>query len=258
MWPQMTEKRRALLADLAARCSPMPAAVDRAELARLPAPVRRYLERVLPPQPRRIRTVTARQQGTFSFNGKLWLPFASRQWVTPEVPGFLWDASIQMMPFVNAFVHDAYLAGEGILEARLFGLIPLARQKPSPELAQGELLRFLAETLWYPTALIPGCGVKWTEVDDSTAQVSLQDRSTEASLKFHFGSDGLVDTVHADARPRLVKGKSIPAPWHCRFWDYRERQGLLVPLEGEVTWILPEGPLPYWRGRLVEVVYDFR
>jgi hypothetical protein len=258
MWPQLTEKRRALLVDLAARCSPMPAAVDPAELVRLPTPVRRYLERVLPQHPRRIHTLAARQQGSFSFDGKRWLPFTARQWMAPEVPGFLWDARIRMMPFVNAFVHDAYLAGEGILDARLFGLIPLAREKPTPELAQGELLRFLAETPWYPTALIPGCGVTWSEVDDSTAQASLQDRSTQVSLKFHFGSDGLVDTIQADARPRLVKGKSVPAPWHCRFSDYREQQGLLVPLEGEVTWMLPEGPFPYWRGRLVEAVFDFR
>jgi hypothetical protein len=29
-----------------------------------------------------------------------------------------------------------------------------------------------------------------------------------------------------------------------------------VPLEAEVAWILPDGPKPYWRGRIVEIVYE--
>jgi hypothetical protein len=30
----------------------------------------------------------------------------------------------------------------------------------------------------------------------------------------------------------------------------------MVPREGEVAWILPEGRLTYWRGRVVKVEYD--
>ena len=30
-----------------------------------------------------------------------------------------------------------------------------------------------------------------------------------------------------------------------------------VPLDGEVTWLLPEGEEPYWRGHITEIVYEF-
>lgn len=30
-----------------------------------------------------------------------------------------------------------------------------------------------------------------------------------------------------------------------------------VPLEGEVAWMLPAGPWPYWRGRITSVTYAF-
>jgi hypothetical protein len=30
-----------------------------------------------------------------------------------------------------------------------------------------------------------------------------------------------------------------------------------VPLDGEVAWLLPEGPKPYWRGRIAEIDYEF-
>jgi hypothetical protein len=53
-------------------------------------------------------------------------------------------------------------------------------------------------------------------------------------------------------------GKTIvPTPWHGRYWNYAERGGIQVPLEGEVAWLLPEGARPYWRGRIVEIVHEF-
>jgi hypothetical protein len=41
------------------------------------------------------------------------------------------------MPGLTARVHDAYIAGEGILHAALFGLISLANVRGTSEMAQG-------------------------------------------------------------------------------------------------------------------------
>jgi hypothetical protein len=32
---------------------------------------------------------------------------------------------------------------------------------------------------------------------------------------------------------------------------------MLVPLGGEVAWLPPEGPKPYWRGRITAIEYEF-
>ncbi len=32
---------------------------------------------------------------------------------------------------------------------------------------------------------------------------------------------------------------------------------MMVPMSGKVEWVLPEGPFPYWRGRIVDAQYDF-
>jgi hypothetical protein len=53
--------------------------------------------------------------------GAQWRPFTSQR-----RPGFDWDARIAVLPGVPVCVHDAYVAGEGELQARLFGLVPLA------------------------------------------------------------------------------------------------------------------------------------
>ena len=45
-------------------------------------------------------------------------------------------------------------------------------------------------------------------------------------------------------------------PWQVRVWNYAERDGMIIPLEGEVAWLLPAGPYPYWRGKLKAISYE--
>jgi hypothetical protein len=76
------------------------------------------------------------------------------------------------------------------------------------------------------------------------------------SLDFHFGADGLVNRVHTAARGRDVGGHSVPTPWQGHWHRYARRGGLLVPLAGEVEWLLPAGAQPYWRGELLEAAFE--
>jgi hypothetical protein len=63
--------------------------------------------------------------------------------------------------------------------------------------------------------------------------------------------------VGAQARGRTVGGGVVPTPWQGRFWNYCERGGMRVPLDGEVAWLLAEGTKPYWRGHITGIVYEF-
>jgi hypothetical protein len=75
-------------------------------------------------------------------------------------------------------------------------------------------------------------------------------------MLFAFNDSDLIETVSAEARGRMVSGKIVPTPWQGRFWDYSQRDGMQVPLEGEVAWLLPAGAKPYWRGRIAEIAYE--
>jgi hypothetical protein len=160
-------------------------------------------------------------------------------------------------PGLNVFVHDAYVAGEGLLHAELLGLLTLADIRNTPEAAQGELMRFLAEAAWYPTALLPSQGVRWEAIDDMSARATLMDGATTVSLDFRFDAEGLLSGVRAAARHRTVNGKLVATPWQGRFWGYEVRGGMRIPLEGEVAWELSEGLWPYWRGRVTDITYEF-
>jgi hypothetical protein len=122
--------------------------------------------------------------------------------------------------------------------------------------AEGELMRFFAEAAWYPTALLPSQGVSWQGIDERSARATLADGGSRITLTFGFGADGLIETVNAEARGRMVGGKVIPTPWEGRWSNYQPRDGMRVPLSGEVAWLLPEGREPYWRGTVTELAYE--
>lgn len=256
-WQSGTETLRARLE--AARQPIKPAIYDAHELEGLPAPVQRYFRAALKDGQSIIASIKVVHEGQFSLGETevKWVPFTSNQVVVTRRPGFDWDARIRMAPGIYTFVHDAYVAGEGMLHATLFGLVSVANLRGTPEAAQGELMRFFAEAAWYPTSLLPSQGVRWEAVDNSTARATIKDGDTTVTLLFRFNDDGLIGSVRAEARGRAVNGAMVPTPWEGRMWGYEVRDGMRIPLEAEVAWQLADGALPYWRGRITEISYEF-
>ena len=260
-WKARTRELRDRLE--AERADAGPGVFDSAEIGGegLPDPVRRYSRAVLTPGQPMVAAADIAHEGRFSTNDAgppQWRPFTSTQRVIMRRAGFDWNARIQMAPGLSVLVHDAYVAGEGVLHAELMGLVAVADMRGTPEIARGELLRFLAEAVWYPTRLLPGQGVRWEAIDDATARVTLADDGVEVSLDFRFDEDGLVRSVYAPARHRTVRGGAlVETPWEGWFGAYAWRGGMRIPLVGEVAWVLPEGRRSYWRGRVTRVVYEF-
>jgi hypothetical protein len=225
----------------------------------LPAPVQKYFRAAFRDGQPIVSGVHVELSGTINMSatGEKWKKFTSTQRVIAQRPGFDWEGRIEMMPGLTARVHDAYIAGEGVLHATLFGLVSLANVRGTPEIAQGELMRFLAEAAWYPTALLPSQGVQWIAIDDFSAKATLKDGETALTLLFRFDENGLIESVRAEARGRAVSGTTIPTPWEVRWNNYNLTDGMCIPTEGEVAWLLPEGAKPYFRGRITSLRYEF-
>jgi hypothetical protein len=232
---------------------------DSREISDLPAPVQRYFNAVLKDGQPMVASVELTHTGTFNMGDaeEKWVPFDSTQYVIARRPGFVWDARVRMAPGFVVFVQDAYVAGEGALAAKILGLFTVMEQPSTPELAQGELMRFFAEGAWYPTALLPSQGVHWEAIDDTQASATITDGNTEIELVVIFDEQGLISEVYSDGRYREVDGVQVATPWQGRFWDYGWRDGMLIPLAGEVAWLDPEGPKPYWRGHIQTIEYEF-
>jgi hypothetical protein len=158
-----------------------------------------------------------------------------------------------MAPLAYTFVRDTYKDGVGSLHASFAGMLTVANMRGGEALNSGALYRYLAEATWMPAALLPRYGVQWAAVDDSRALATLHDFATSVSLEFTFNEAGEVTRIFTPARYRALDGYFEPTPWEGRFSNYRERCGMWIPLQAEVSWQIAGHWQPWWRGRIVNV-----
>lgn len=228
------------------------------DLAGLPAPVQRYLAKVIQEGQPYVETVRLRQVGHFRLGDTdaPWKALQAEQYFTTTPPGFVWDARIDMAPLVRARVIDLYQSGQGLLRAKIFSTLTVAEAQRSVELNTGELMRHLAEAVWFPTAFLPGQGIAWLPIDDRAAKATITHGDTRASLVFYFDDRDQVERIHAERWYQRGDGAFELVPWTGTWRHYQARNGLLIPNEGEVKWHLADGDLPYWRAHLVEIAYN--
>lgn len=240
---------------------PPGARFDARELEGLPAPVQRYFQAVLTDGQPIIAAATIEMNGTvnMSASGEQWKPFSSRQRVVTRRPGFLWDAQVEMFPGVPVHVEDSYVDGKGRLNAKVLGWMAVADSHRDGEIARSEFMRYFAESPWYPTALLPSQGVRWTAVDDASAGATIVDGPITLTLLFRFNDAGLIASVRADARSAGAgkDGVMVMLPWDCGLSDYRPQDAMLVPMAGEAAWMRAEGRKPYFVGQVKALRYEF-
>jgi hypothetical protein len=55
----------------------------------------------------------------------------------------------------------------------------------------------------------------------------------------------------------MVGKTMVMAPWEGIWSNYQTRDGVLVPLTGEVAWMRPEGRKPYFVGTVRALTFEF-
>jgi Family of unknown function (DUF6920) len=234
-------------------------AVSFKRLGSLPAPVLRYFRMALKDGQPLIRSARMTQRGEFLVAPKdnRWGPFEATQHFSADPPGFVWDARMRLSSLMDVRVRDAYLAGHGSMEARAAALVPVLEEEGKTELDAAALQRYLAEAIWFPTALLPRPGLTWKAVDTTRARATLTDSGVTVSLEFRFNEKGEITGVFSPGRYREEGGKFVLTPWIVTVRRYEERSGMRIPIEAEVSWRPPDGPQPYWKGKIVDARYEF-
>jgi len=250
---RVSSRIREYSAAVEAHATPVdPESYEQRDVENLPAPVRRYFETVLQEGQQHSTHVRLAQTGQFRLGGAdaSWHPFTARQTYSVSPPGYVWDAEIELLPLVSARVCDAYVDGEGILRANLLGAIPVASAGPDRRMNEAELQRYLSETPWFPTALLPAAGVSWEEIDDDTARASITDGDVTATGVFHFDEAGYIRRFTAD---RYRQDTGTTASWVGTYGTYEQRDAMVIPTEAEVGWETATGMVPYWRGEITDI-----
>ena len=218
-----------------------------AQLTGLPAPVQRYFRHVLPEGQPYLRGLRLRHTGQFKTDLKKdWIAIEGEQYITADPPGFIWQGT------TSQFVaRDEFVAGHGRLDVRLLGAVPIAGGT-GPAYDQGELLRWLVESSWLPTALLPNESIAWTAIDDHSARLTLTHQGHSVSCLLRFNERNEIAEAEA---PRQMN-EATERPWQCRFNQYRRWHGVLIPTVGEAGWVIDGEYQPYARFSVRELDYD--
>ena len=86
---------------------------------------------------------------------KNWITIKGEQYATTEKPGFIWKGTTSM--FV---ARDMYIAEKERMVVSLFSVFNVVNAK-GDVYEQGELLRWLCESVMYPTNFLPSNRLSW-------------------------------------------------------------------------------------------------
>jgi hypothetical protein len=218
-----------------------------AQLAGLPAPVQRYFRRVLHDGQPYLRSVRLRHTGKFKTAlDSDWGAISGQQYITADPPAFIWQGTTAL--FV---ARDEYVGGRGCLLVRLLGLIPIMYGH-GPRYDQGELLRWLGESAWLPTALLPSEQVSWIARDEYSATLTLTYRGQVISYLVRFNEQNELEQCEAER----YENDTTLLPWVGRFSEYRTLNGVHVPTVAEASWVIDGRRQPYAHFRVQELAYN--
>jgi hypothetical protein len=246
---RIDEERAALLA---ASRAPEPRVVTEDDPRALPDPVQRWLRWAQvagKPIPAAVRLT---QEGRFrQGEGRAWMPFTAEEHFTTDPPGFVWKTTMRMAPGLSIVGRDAYVAGRGSIDMRLFGLIPVARAS-GPALDQGALLRYLNETMWFPAAALSP-HITWEPVDAQSARATMRYGGVTGEATFIFDGMGRPVDMVAE-RQDLARGQL--ETWSTPLQEYGEFGGVRVPVTGQGIWRYDTGDFAYIELRITDLEFD--
>ena len=153
-------------------------------------------------------------------------------------------------------VVDAYAGGRGWLEVRVLGSVRVARAT-GPELDRGEAMRYLAEIVWAPDAILANRDLVWTDPGGDWITVALGTEEGAPEVRFRLDAAGDFVEIRAEDRPATgPEGGFVLRDWEGHFSDYERIGPRRVPRRGEVGYVCEDGYEAYWRGEIsgLEVV----
>lgn len=217
------------------------------QLEGLPAPVQRYFKNVLAENQPYINSVRLKHNGQFKIGvNKNWCDIQGQEYFTTEIPSFIWKGKIGVLS-----AKDMYLEGKGKIVVTLLHIFNIVK-KEGGTFNQGELLRWLGESVWFPTNLLPNDRLKWHAIDDSTAKVTFT--YNKLSL-FYIVSFNEQNQIYKLETKRYFKKDTLKT-WIGECYKYKELNGVKVPTVLKASWILNKSEHNYALFNVQEIEYD--
>ncbi len=216
-------------------------------LQNLPEPVQRYFKHVLKNGQPYISYVRLTHTGLFKPNqNRNWENIKGEQYFTIETPGFIWKGTTSMFT-----ARDMYIANTGRLVVSLFGVYNIVDDK-GEKLNQGELQRWLGESVWFPTNLLPNKHLQWTPIDSTSAKLTFTYTGLTISYLVTFNETGEITQLET----LRYMGNDNLETWIGKVADYKELNGVIIPTTIEAIWKLAKGDYSYAKFKIKTITYN--
>jgi hypothetical protein len=217
------------------------------QIANLPLPVQNYFGHVLIDNQKYISYARLRHHGRFKTTvGGKWAAIHGEEYFTISEPGFIWKGKLNYMTAI-----DSYVNGKGNLAVYLCRFIRVINGK-GKRFSQGELLRWLGEAVWFPTALLPNNNLHWELIDQHHAKLIYQHNNLQVYYIVTFNDAH--EIVQLETR-RYMGNKGLET-WIGKVSNYKLRNNMLIPQTIQGVWRLPGGDFTYAVFYLTDIEYD--
>lgn len=217
------------------------------QLADLPDPMQRYFRHSLKNGQPYISYARITHDGQFKTGlNKKWINIKGEQYATTEKPGFIWKGTTSMF-----IARDMYIADKGRLVVSLFSLFKVVDAK-GEQYNQGELLRWLGESILYPTNLLSGKRLQWLPIDSHSA--TLKFNYNGLSLFFIISFNDIGEIIQMETKRYM--DKTTLATWVIKCSNYKEMNNVMVPSSFEVLWRLEKGDFSYAKFNIKKIEYE--
>mgnify|MGYP006280034471 FL=1 len=216
------------------------------QIDELPKPVQRYFKYALTEGQSYISYLRLKHAGSFKNSpDRDAMDIRGKQYFIGEKPGFVWIGKTKLFKAV-----DYYINGKGRLKVYLFSLIPIVNQE-GEKIDQGELLRWLGESVWLPTNLLPAENKKWSAIDSNTARLTYNYQGQEIYYDITFNRKGQITEMETER----YMGSDSRESWVGRVSQYVNVNGMQVPSRIQGIWKLDSGDYKYADFKVQEFDY---
>jgi len=217
------------------------------QLENLPEAVRRYFKHTLKEGRAYLSFVRIKHRGHFKTGiDKAWISIRGEQYAGMEMPGFIWKGTTRMFT-----ARDLYIENKGGLIVTLLYWFKIVNGK-GPQYDQGELLRWLGESVLYPTNLLPSDRLQWEHLTDDSSKLTYLYNGLRLFFTVTFNEKGEI----IEMETQRYMDEDHLEKWHIKMSYYKQMNELVVPTHLEVSWRLEKGDFCYAKFEITELEYN--
>ena len=217
------------------------------QLESLPKNVQRYFKYVLKEGQPYINSVRLTHNGFFKTDLKKdFTAITGEQYFSSQKPQFIWKGETSFFTARDFFIDE-----KGGLIVTIFNVYNFVDSSGN-NFDEGELQRWLAESVWFPTNLLPSEYLKWSEIDDNSAKLFFNYKTISFFFIVRFNQIGEITEIEGNRFMTAERKEK----WVCKMANYQERNGVKIPISDQAIWRLKDGDQVYAKFEVQKIDYN--